>query len=212
MPQRSLGAVQAQSVLPLVSSSFKFVFACVAGITHWQSPGFFAYFPSNSSPASLIGDMLSTGYSCVSFSWITSPAATELETIVLDWFAKLLGLPNVFLSDAPGGGGGVVQASASDAVCTLQACVEIAGLHVEAPRTPRHLAYASLNTQLVVAMLAARQRAKTHAKEQGRSFEQDKLVVYAGDLKSFCVAVPGLCICCGVHCPLTDMHPIKRTP
>ncbi|KAL0694081.1 hypothetical protein Bca4012_061261 [Brassica carinata] len=68
------------------------------GVTHWQSPSFFAFYPSNSSVAGFLGDILSTGLGIVGFSWITSPAATELEIIVLDWLAKLLNLPEQFLS------------------------------------------------------------------------------------------------------------------
>lgn len=68
------------------------------GVTHWQSPDFFAYFSSNSSVAGFLGEMLSAGINTVGFSWITSPAATELEMIVLDWLANILKLPNDFLS------------------------------------------------------------------------------------------------------------------
>lgn len=68
------------------------------GVTHWQSPNYFAYFPSNSSIAGFLGEMLSAGLNIVGFSWITSPAATELETIVLDWLAKALQLPDDFYS------------------------------------------------------------------------------------------------------------------
>lgn len=67
-------------------------------MTHWQSPNYFAYFPSNSSIAGFLGEMLSAGLNIVGFSWITSPAATELETIVLDWLAKALLLPHDFFS------------------------------------------------------------------------------------------------------------------
>ncbi|KAL0702968.1 hypothetical protein Bca4012_059090 [Brassica carinata] len=84
------------------------------GVTHWQSPTFFAYYPSNSSVAGFLGEMLSAGLGIVGFSWVSSPAATELETIVLDWLAKLLNLPEQFLSK--GNGGGVIQGSASEAI------------------------------------------------------------------------------------------------
>ncbi|KAK9069013.1 hypothetical protein SSX86_013129 [Deinandra increscens subsp. villosa] len=84
------------------------------GVTHWQSPDYFAYFPSNSSVAGFLGEMLSAGINMVGFSWITSPAATELEMIVLDWLADLLKLPNDFLSKGPGGG--AIQGTASEAI------------------------------------------------------------------------------------------------
>ncbi|KAL1219337.1 Phenylacetaldehyde synthase [Cardamine amara subsp. amara] len=87
------------------------------GVTHWQSPSFFAYYPCNSSVAGFLGEMLSAGLNIAGFSWITSPAATELEMIVLDWLAKLLNLPEKFLSK--GDGGGVIQGSASEAVLVV---------------------------------------------------------------------------------------------
>ncbi|CAI9770606.1 unnamed protein product [Fraxinus pennsylvanica] len=87
------------------------------GVTHWQSPDYFAYFPSNSSVAGILGEMLSAGINMVGFSWITSPAATELEMIVLDWLAKALKLPDEFLS--MGKGGGVIQGTASEAVLVV---------------------------------------------------------------------------------------------
>uniref|UniRef100_M4F6H3 Tyrosine decarboxylase n=1 Tax=Brassica campestris TaxID=3711 RepID=M4F6H3_BRACM len=87
------------------------------GVTHWQSPSFFAYYPSNSSVAGFLGEMLSTGLNVIGFSWVASPAATELEIIVLDWLAKLLNLPEQFLSK--GKGGGVIQGSASEAILVV---------------------------------------------------------------------------------------------
>ncbi|EOA32600.1 hypothetical protein CARUB_v10015893mg [Capsella rubella] len=87
------------------------------GVTHWQSPSFFAYFPASSSVAGFLGEMLSAGLNIIGFSWIASPAATELEMIVLDWLAKLLNLPEPFLSK--GNGGGVIQGSASEAVLVV---------------------------------------------------------------------------------------------
>ncbi|KAK2986346.1 hypothetical protein RJ640_026610 [Escallonia rubra] len=87
------------------------------GVTHWQSPDFFAYYPSNSSIAGFLGEMLSAGINMVGFSWITSPAATELEMIVLDWLARILKLPDEFLST--GQGGGVIQGTASEAVLVV---------------------------------------------------------------------------------------------
>ncbi|KAL6516216.1 Tyrosine decarboxylase 1 [Orobanche gracilis] len=86
------------------------------GVTHWQSPNYFAYFPANSSVAGFLGEMLSAGINMVGFSWITSPAATELEMIVMDWLAKALKLPDEFLSTEAGHGGGVIQGSASESV------------------------------------------------------------------------------------------------
>eukprot|EP01018_Ginkgo_biloba_P016399 Gb_28002 [translate_table: standard] len=87
----------------------------IPGLTHWQSPNFFGLIPSSGSTASYLGEMLCTGFSIVGFSWITSPAFVELETIVLDWLGKALNLPHAFHSSS-GKGGGVLQGTASEAV------------------------------------------------------------------------------------------------
>lgn len=88
----------------------------VPGLTHWQHPRYFAYFPANSSPAAILGDLLSSGIGAQGMIWATSPAVTELEQVVLDWFAEALGLPAHFRSD--GSGGGVIQDTASTATFT----------------------------------------------------------------------------------------------
>ncbi|XP_044263718.1 tyrosine decarboxylase-like [Tribolium madens] len=87
------------------------------GITHWQHPRFHAYFPSGNSFPSILGDMLSDAIGCIGFSWAASPACTELETIVMDWFGKAIGLPSDFITSSEGStGGGVIQTSASECV------------------------------------------------------------------------------------------------
>jgi aromatic-L-amino-acid decarboxylase len=93
------------------------------GITHWQSPNFYAYFPANASGPAILGDLLSSGLGVQGMLWSTSPACTELETHVLDWLAPMLGLPEKFLST--GSGGGVIQDTASSAsLCALLAARE----------------------------------------------------------------------------------------
>jgi aromatic-L-amino-acid decarboxylase len=82
------------------------------GITHWQSPSWFSYFPANSSGPSLLGEMVASGLGVQGMLWSTSPAATELETVVVDWMVDLLGLPPTWKTTGPGGG--VIQMSASD--------------------------------------------------------------------------------------------------
>lgn len=91
------------------------------GLTHWQAPGFFAYFPANASGPSMLGEFLGAGLGVQGMLWQTSPACTELETRVLDWTAGMIGLPEAFLSTATDGagvatGGGVIQGTASEAV------------------------------------------------------------------------------------------------
>ncbi|MDT4914551.1 MAG: aromatic-L-amino-acid/L-tryptophan decarboxylase, partial [Pseudonocardiales bacterium] len=102
------------------------------GITHWQHPSFFAYFPANASGPAILGDLLASGLGVQGMLWATSPAATELETHVLDWLAELLDLPDRFRSSDEGGG--VIQHTASDAVLVAL----LAALHrVSAGRTER---------------------------------------------------------------------------
>ena len=77
------------------------------GMTHWQHPRFFAYFPANASPVSTIAEYLTSAMAAQCMLWQTSPAATELETCVLDWLRQAVGLPEGFA--------GVIQDSASSA-------------------------------------------------------------------------------------------------
>ena len=93
------------------------------GLTHWQHPSFFAFFPASATGPSILGDLLASGLGVQGMLWATSPAATELETQMLDWLAQLLDLPDCYRSGSTGGG--VIQHSASDA--TLVALV--AALH-----------------------------------------------------------------------------------
>ena len=82
------------------------------GITHWNHPSFFAYFPANASYASVLGDLLCAGLGAQGMSWQTSPAATELEEVVMEWLRQIVGLPAAFQ--------GVVQDTASTStLCAL---------------------------------------------------------------------------------------------
>ncbi len=82
------------------------------GMTHWQHPSFFAYFPGNSSPPSVLAEMLTATLAAQCMLWQTSPAATEMETRVLDWLRQMIGLPAGFT--------GVIQDSASSAtLCAI---------------------------------------------------------------------------------------------
>jgi aromatic-L-amino-acid/L-tryptophan decarboxylase len=103
------------------------------GITHWQHPRFFAYFPANSSPAAVLGDLISSGIGAQGMIWATSPAVTELEQVVMDWFAQALGLPEAFHNLGGGTGGGVIQDTASTATFTAV----LAALHRASGGTAR---------------------------------------------------------------------------
>ncbi|HKE75862.1 MAG TPA: pyridoxal-dependent decarboxylase, partial [Acidimicrobiales bacterium] len=76
----------------------------VPGTTHWQHPGFHAYFPANTSGPAVLADLVSSGLGTQGMLWQTGPACTELETLVLDWMVDLLGLPDRFRSAGAGGG------------------------------------------------------------------------------------------------------------
>lgn len=82
------------------------------GMTHWQHPSWFAYFPANNSPASVLAELLTAGLGAQCMVWQTSPAAAELEEVVLEWLRQMLGLPE--------GMAGVIQDTASTAtLCAL---------------------------------------------------------------------------------------------
>lgn len=82
------------------------------GISHWQHPGWFAYFPANNSPASVLAEILTAGLGVQGMIWDTSPAATELEEVVMQWLRKMMQLPDSFT--------GVIQDTASTAtLCAL---------------------------------------------------------------------------------------------
>jgi len=103
------------------------------GVTHWNHPRFFAYFPANNSGPSILGEMLSAGLGVNAMLWQTSPAATELEEKVMSWLGQLVGVPSGFR--------GVIQDTASTATLCALVCarekatrhlanqVGIAGLH-----------------------------------------------------------------------------------
>ncbi|KAK5167758.1 uncharacterized protein LTR77_007457 [Saxophila tyrrhenica] len=91
--------------------------AIMPGITHWQSPKYAAFFPASTTYPSMLGEFWSAALSSPAFNWICSPVITELETVVMDWFANILALPETFLSKTEGGG--VLQLSASDTIVTV---------------------------------------------------------------------------------------------
>jgi aromatic-L-amino-acid decarboxylase len=84
------------------------------GCTHWQDPRFFAYFPSNSSLAAVLGDFLSTGLAQLGLNWQASPALTELEELTTDWLRQMVGLAD--------GWSGVIQDTASTATLVALVC------------------------------------------------------------------------------------------
>jgi aromatic-L-amino-acid decarboxylase len=112
----------------------------VPGMTHWNHPGWFAYFPCNNSPPSILGEMLTAAMGAQGMSWVTSPAATELEQVVMDWLRQMMDLPAGFV--------GVIQDTASTAtlVALLSARERATGGRAGAAGMggePPHAVYAS---------------------------------------------------------------------
>jgi aromatic-L-amino-acid decarboxylase len=97
------------------------------GITHWNHPSFFAYFPSNTSYASVLADLLAAGLGAQGMSWQTSPAATEVEEVVMEWLRRMVALPETFT--------GVVHDTASTAtLCALLCARERSSDHGQSRR------------------------------------------------------------------------------
>lgn len=145
-PRVQPGEILAQlpAAAPVSGESFEAMFAdfekiILPGMTHWQHPGFFAYFPANASPPSLLGEMLTSALGAQCMSWLTSPAATELEQRVMEWIRDAIGLPGEFA--------GVIQDTASTAtLCALLSARERASgwrINTEGFSGQRYRIYAS---------------------------------------------------------------------
>jgi len=154
LSQSCPGDIRAQlpPSMPAQGESFDDIFAdferiIIPGITHWQSPNFFGYFPANTSGPSILGELLSAGLGVQGMLWLTSPACTELETHVLDWLVDAMALPSTFKSASEGGG--VIQDSASSAtLCALLTARERATRFESKEKgvEPRLTAYCSTET------------------------------------------------------------------
>jgi aromatic-L-amino-acid decarboxylase len=121
MARTEPGAVKAQlpACPPEQPDGFQGVFEdleriILPGLTHWQHPQFFGYFPSNASLASVLGDYLSTGLGVLGLSWQASPALTELEEVVTDWARRMVGLSRAW--------SGVIQDTASTSTLIALLC------------------------------------------------------------------------------------------
>jgi len=88
----------------------------IPGMTHWQHPNFFAYFPSQVSPPALLGNMVANAMNQPGFTWASSPAATELEMVTMEWLRKAFDFPQSMSWKSEGGG--VLQPSATEAMIT----------------------------------------------------------------------------------------------
>jgi aromatic-L-amino-acid decarboxylase len=99
------------------------------GMTHWQHPRFFAYFPANAAPPSMLAEFLATTVAAQCMLWQTSPAATEVETVMLSWLRQAIGLPDTFQ--------GVIQDSASSASAASRAFASTARMRSTRRSTAR---------------------------------------------------------------------------
>jgi len=121
--KRSLPAEPPESPEPLEAILQDVEKIIVPGLTHWNHPGFFAYFGITGSGAGILGELLSSAFNVNAMLWRTSPAATELEELVLDWLRQLLGLPAEFM--------GIINDSASvSSLCAIAIAREALGLRI----------------------------------------------------------------------------------
>ena len=144
------GAIAAQlaGVAPEQAEAMELIFAdferiVPAGMTHWQHPRFFAYFPANAAPASMLAEQLANAMAAQGMLWQTSPAATEMEQVMIRWLRAALGLPQGFV--------GTIHDSATtatlSAVLTMrEAALNWAGLQGGLSGQPRLRIYASAET------------------------------------------------------------------
>lgn len=126
---------------PDIFEDFKRVI--LPGITHWQHPSFFAYFPANASPPSVLAEMLTATLGAQCMSWVTSPAAAELEQRMMEWLGQMLGVPSSWR--------GVIQDTASTAtLCSILSAREARSDFLINERgfadAPRFTAYCSAET------------------------------------------------------------------
>lgn len=110
-------------------------------MTHWQHPMFFGFFPSNATYEGILADMYTSALTNPGFNWNASPAVTELEFVVLDWLAKMMGLSSAFYSnDLSHGGGGVLLGGASEAALTVAIAARERALRALAEQHPESAA------------------------------------------------------------------------
>jgi aromatic-L-amino-acid decarboxylase len=167
------------------------------GLTHWNHPGFFAYFAISGSGPGILGELLSAAFNVNAMLWRTAPAATELEELVLDWLRKLLGLPPEFM--------GLINDTASvSSLCAIAAAREALGLRIreegmagrsDLPRLRFYTseqAHSSIEKAAIVLGLGQAGVRKIAVDAQFRLRSQDLEAAIEEDLKAgwkpFCVA------------------------
>ena len=168
------------------------------GITHWESPNFFAYFKPHASFPSVLGELFCAGLNVMGFQWIASPALTELESIVMDWLAKLMSLSKAFWCNGGSGkGGGVIQGSAGESAIVallaalglaLAACGDRGG--AERPPQPGDEAVARVDGKTVWASDVKREAVAQGARD-GSAFH-DRAKAGAVDREADWLALPAV--------------------
>jgi aromatic-L-amino-acid decarboxylase len=192
----------------------------VPAMTNWQSPSWFAFFPANSSPPSVLGDLVASGLGVQGMLWATGPACTELEQHVLDWLLELLGLPFDRFSSF-GAGGGVIQHSGSDAnLCAVLAARDRARDRADGDLR-RLVAYTSVHAHssvekgLRIAGLAAEQLRlvdadERHALRADRMAELVAADIEAGRVPFLAVATVGTTSSLAID-PVADIAEVCAT-
>ncbi|KFD55525.1 hypothetical protein M513_03577 [Trichuris suis] len=205
------------------------------GVTHWHHPRFFSYFPTGNSYPSVIGDILSDGIGALGFTWVrdnchrsllvlfvkaSSPAYTELEMVMMDWLAKMISLPEVFLFAHNGPGGGVIQGSASEGVhLSMMAARKLALRNLaEEQNSSKLVAYGSEQAHSSVERAAMLNLVKFHpvksdelcrmtARALEEAIQKDK---EAGLIPFFVCATLGTTASCAVDC-LSEIGPFCKS-
>ena len=138
-----LGATPPEAAEPMEVIFADFERIVPPGMTHWQHPRFFAYFPANAAPASILAEHLANAIAAQAMLWQTSPAATEIEQVMIDWLRQALALPEGF--------SGTIHDSATTAtLCAVltmrERSLDWTGLHQGLSAQPRLRIYASAET------------------------------------------------------------------
>lgn len=136
------------------------------GTLHWMHPKFYAYFPGGNAYPNILGDILCTAIGGNGFTWTSQPSCTELENIMMDWYARALDLPKHFIfEESDGKGGGCIQNTASDAIfSTIVAArnvpLQIAGCYDRPGRSDKTM---SLHPAIIVSKLVCYTSSESHS-------------------------------------------------
>eukprot|EP00419_Tripos_fusus_P032689 CAMPEP_0172771182 /NCGR_PEP_ID=MMETSP1074-20121228/190132_1 /TAXON_ID=2916 /ORGANISM="Ceratium fusus, Strain PA161109" /LENGTH=460 /DNA_ID=CAMNT_0013607079 /DNA_START=131 /DNA_END=1511 /DNA_ORIENTATION=+ len=149
-------AKQFPSSPPTTPTEFRRILAKVEehvlpGITHWQHPRFMAYYPSSSSVPAILSETIIAALGVVGLQWSASPIATELEVVVMDWLAKMLGFDGAFLHRS-GKGGGILQNTAGEAIANIMVCARVRKQREINPDAAWEEAFYADSSKLVVYM------------------------------------------------------------